>query len=209
MHPPVSTCTRRVRLPYAVESAYPTLSKPSPSRRVRLRCQHSIRRPGAAYADIPTQDAPAGVKLLPSSPPTLSGAANEAESSSPPTLSKLPPLSPRCQHSIRRPGAVSTPFLLKMHPPVSSCSRRVRLPYAVSTQFVTGDKMHPVAEAESSIRLPYGFEVESAYAVSTLFIPRCTRRCQVAPVESAYAVSTQFVTGDKMHPVAEAESSIF
>ncbi|KAI5789150.1 hypothetical protein EDC01DRAFT_728944, partial [Geopyxis carbonaria] len=66
-----------------------------------------------------------------------------------------------------------------MHPPVSTCTRRVRVvqsAYAVShTQFI-GQGLPTLSS-----------------------IPRCTRRCQLAPVESAYAVSTQFV--------AEAESS--
>ncbi|KAI5778027.1 hypothetical protein EDC01DRAFT_635246 [Geopyxis carbonaria] len=110
-----------------IESAYPTPSRPS--RRVRLRCQHSIH----------TQDAPVGVNLHPSSPPTL-----QPLRSSPPTLR-------RRGRVVESAYAVSTLFILKMHPSVSTCTRRVRLPYVVEAE----SSSPPTLRRRVRVGLPY------------------------------------------------------
>ncbi|KAI5801336.1 hypothetical protein EDC01DRAFT_516874 [Geopyxis carbonaria] len=217
MHPPVSSCSRRVRLPYAVESE----SSSPPTLRLRGR----VRLPYAVESES-------------SSPPTLRlrgrvrlPYAVESESSSPPTLrlrgqsayavstlfvgqglSALYSYS-RCTRRCQV-APVDPPTLSALNSSARGCLRRrgrvLESAYAVqvatveSAYAVRGCQRGRVLESAYAVQVAT-VESESAYAVSTQFVGEAesssppTRRCQLAPVESAYAVSTQFV--------AEAKSS--
>ncbi|KAI5791149.1 hypothetical protein EDC01DRAFT_630635 [Geopyxis carbonaria] len=204
MHPPVSTCTRRssprVRLPYAaessspptlhrrvrvLESAYPTPS--GPSRRVRLRRQHSIRQSGVAYADIHTQDAPAGVNLHPSSPPTLSALYSSAKG-----------CLRRQSYSIQRQCRVAPVGRVLESAYPTPPSRRVRLPYAAEAESPSPPTLSALYSSARGCLHRYSY-------------PRCTRRCQLAPAgrvfESAYPTPPSPSPRVRLPYAAESESS--